>query len=145
MPTRDEVLALTDQVQALAELIFEEKEAKREAEKANRRSNRILKVAVAVLAVLVLLLGFAAARANTAADDAKDAVGQVIAQRTESRENVCQSNKGFAEAHNKLVIGIVTQAGARPIPPDLQDEVDEQLVPVPDCTPEGIEAFYEGR
>lgn len=137
MPTKDEVLALTEQVGNLATQVHGEREAK--------------KWAVRLLAIALLIVAFIAVRSQAAANDAQraaekaqDAVDQVIAQRTESRQATCGLNTVFAKAHNKLVIGIVTSAGTREIPPSLQDDVDAQLVPVPDCTPKGIRDFYEG-
>lgn len=102
-----------------------------------------ISIAIASLAVTVVT-AFVAADANNAAAKAQAAVDQVIEQRTESRKNTCENNRKFAEAHNKLVIGIVTAAGTREIPPSLNEAVKEQIVPVPDCSPEGIREFYEG-
>lgn len=76
---------------------------------------------------------------------AQEAIELILEQRAESRLNTCLREKKAAEAHNKLVIGIVTQAGAREIPLELVDEVEEQLVTVPDCSPQGIKDFYEGQ
>ena len=107
-------------------------------------------VALAAIGVAVASLGmtvvsaFIAVDANGSAEKAQTAVDEVIATRTESRKNTCLKDMKFAEAHNRLVIGIVTAAGTREIPPNLQSAVDEQLVPVPDCSPAGILAFYEG-
>lgn len=95
-------------------------------------------IAVAAVTVAVIL-GLAVS--NTASD-AKDAVHQVVAQRTESRERLCEKDKRFAEAHNRLVIAIATDAGTHPIDPDVQAAVDANTVTVPDCTPTGIAKFY---
>ncbi len=62
--------------------------------------------------------------------------------RTEARVAACVKDKKFATAHDKLVIALATAGGTRPITPDIQPKVDEQLVPVPDCSPAGIAAFY---
>jgi hypothetical protein len=79
-------------------------------------------------------------------DDRKtdEAIHQILEQRTESRKNTCEKDLKFANAHNRLVIAIATGAGTHPISPELQPKVDEQLVKVPDCSPAGVKAFYEG-
>jgi hypothetical protein len=98
---------------------------------------------------------------DDAADDreVQSTVDEIIAARTEARAVTCEKDRKFAEAHNALVardneflIVLATGAGEREIRPEDQPIVDEQiaannrnLVTVPDCSPEGIKAFYEGR
>lgn len=81
--------------------------------------------------------------AQDAADQAQEAIDLVLAQRTEARLYTCLKDKKFAEAHNKLVMALATGGGRREITAEDQPLVDEQIVPVPDCSPEGIAQFYE--
>lgn len=122
----DPVDRLTAAVAVLAAQIKAEKEAKRSARQ---------QLAVALVAIVALAV-YGWWSNNARIDD-------VIAARTESRVAACTNNQKFAEAHNKLVLGIATGAGTREIPPALQPAVDEQLVAVPDCSPQGIVDFYE--
>jgi hypothetical protein len=165
VPTKDEVLGLTEQVRRLARIQTQEREAKRDAARANTRSKRILAVAVAVLTVLVVLQGIGLALTASTASTAEAATEQLLVQRSEARLNTCIKDKRFAEAHNAFVTAdtasdnaflllLATSAGRREIAPEDQPIVDAQiaennrvrdsnLVPVPDCSPEGITAFYE--
>lgn len=105
------------------------------------------------IAVGVFLLA-----AQRTGNEAQEAVKQLTVQRTEARIQTCKKDLKFANAHNRLVerdkglvLAIATAGGQRPIPPDVQPIVDaelaqydQNLVEVPDCSPAGIKAFYEG-
>lgn len=129
MATSDEVLALTKEVTRLAREVREEKEAK-------RTSNRRLR---AVIALFVLFGGYGLWSNN-------DRIDQIIDVRTGSRAVSCVDRADIARAHNNLVLGIVTRDFTRPVPVELHEGVERQLVPVPDCTtPQAVADFYEGR
>lgn len=80
------------------------------------------------------------------------AVDGVIEQRTEARRVTCEKDHRFAEGHNNLILYF---ANLPPSPNDsrtpeqraalIEDFKAKNLVPVPDCSPEGITDFYEGR
>lgn len=115
------------------------------------RQSTVTKAALAIASACVVLVGVFVIddwRDDRAFDDRQEqlerAIDDIVATRTESRVAACENNLRFAEAHNKLVMGIATSAGTREIPPSLQAAVDEQLVPIPDCSPPGIIDFYEG-
>lgn len=82
---------------------------------------------------------------NRTANHAKESTEAIIQQRTESRVRLCEKDKRFAQAHNRLVIAIATDAGSHAIAPDVQAAVDANTVTVPDCSPAGIAAFYAGK
>lgn len=106
-----------------------------------------------------------ATKAQDAADRAQEAIDLVLAQRTEARLYTCLKDKNFAEGHNAKVISdaqrdndflvlLATDGGRRPIQAKDRAIVeaqmaennrvrDENIVPVPDCSPKGIADFYE--
>lgn len=106
--------------------------------------------------LLILLLAIAlnqlriehvANEAKAAATTAQEAINLVLAQRTEARVNTCLKDKKFADAHNGLVLYFAALGEKDPTtdPGLLADFKAKNLVPTPDCTPEGIAAFYAGQ
>lgn len=89
----------------------------------------------------------AAATAQAAAATAQDAIDQLLAQRIEARVNTCFKDKKFADAHNALVLYFAALGEKDPStdPELLADFKAKNLVPVPDCSPAGIAAFYAGQ
>lgn len=86
---------------------------------------------------------------NRAASDAKDAADQLLVQRTEARVIACEKDLKFAQGHNNLILYFANLPAS---PNDtrspeeraalIEDFKMKNLVPVPDCTPEGIKRFY---
>lgn len=113
------------------------------------------------LMVVVLAMGFflvrttqvahdakdAAVEAQAAAKKAQDAIDLVLAQRTESRLQNCLKDNRFANAHDSLVLYFAAIGEKDPTtdPGLIADFKAKNLVPVPDCTPQGIAAFYAGQ
>lgn len=129
MPTSDDVAALTVEVGRLSAAVRAEKEAK-------RTSNRRMSV---VIVLLVLLGGWGWLNNNQRID-------QIIDVRTGSRQVSCDDRQAFAEAHNFLVLGIVTRNFTRPVPADLDEGTQKQLAPVPSCaTPQEVEDYVTGK
>lgn len=119
-----------------------------------KRQRRRWRVWFGGVTLVVLVVGLiavdarsAARDANAAAEKAQTALDLVIAQRTESRLNTCLKDRKFAKAHNSLVYALAHSDPTRTATE--QAAVDEQAVPhyveVPDCSPEGIAAFYAGQ
>lgn len=126
-----------------------------------------LLIAFAALVVTLVVAGVAI-RATGAAEKAQDAADLIIEQRTESRRVACETDNSNAAAFRlkaeTTALGFEQFAalliGDRPIEGDLADSyaVFEETVIDPqrdladpggpfadrDCSPEGIEAFYEG-
>lgn len=73
-------------------------------------------------------------------------VQDIRATRDESRRFNCLKDQKFAVAHNSLVFDLVH---GEPHSAAEQAELDERAAPhyvtVPDCSPEGIAAFYAGQ
>lgn len=105
----------------------------------------IAAVALIVMAVFVSITQRQIDTIEKAAADAQEAVELVVAQRNEARETVCLKDQRFAQAHNRLVMALATGAGAHEVRPEDQAAVDANTVPVPDCSPQGIEDFYAQR
>lgn len=135
MPDAD-VEALTGQVARLAQAVQDEREAKVEANRRQKQSNRRMGTVLAV----VVALAVAGWWNNNARID------QIISVRTGSRQVSCDDRAAFAMAHDYLVFGIVTRDFTRPVPPELAEGTERQLVPIPDCsTPEKVEDAVTGK
>lgn len=138
---------------------------------AEPRPRRLTTTTAALLIAFASLLvtivtGGVAIRASNAADKAQEATDLVVVQRTEARKNTCEKDLKFALAHNKFVnddadgdlafvVTLITAGGTRTPTPETQtlaeaefEKIEKQrtenLVAVPDCSPEGIRLFYEG-
>lgn len=106
--------------------------------------NPALPLRVLIAAFGLIAVGALAVSVVFVVDDQRDD-RKLLEQRAEARVATCEKDVKFAEAHNRLVVALATADGTREIPPALQPRVDNQLVTVPDCTPEGLERFYGGR
>lgn len=162
MPTKDEVLALTDEVGKLAQAVHDEREAK-------RSSNRRMTVAIVLVLVIAVRGQFVASKAQKAADKAQDAIELVIAQREESRKNTCESDNRVLEGLRLLASTSAQSSstfaaqliGNRPIEGALAERlkafntgVVEPFTKLADpdigkfmprdCSPTGLKEFYEG-
>ncbi len=99
---------------------------------------------------LIVLIGAAflvrtsqvATEAKAAAVKAQEAVDLVVAQRAEARVTACEKDKRFAIAHNNLVNFFLSVPDNDPDPVLRKRFEDENIVPVPDCSPAGIAATY---
>lgn len=156
MPTRDEVLALTEQVGNLAEEVHGEREAKKWAV-------RILGTALAVVLVIAVRGQQTADKAQKAADKAQEAVELVIAQRDDARVAACEKDNADANRENTkldrdkdLLDDTFNNPAGRERTPEQQSAVDAYLAdqyaqydalrsPLRDCSRKGIEAFYAAQ
>lgn len=106
-----------------------------------------LKLAMWSCAVIAAASLVIAVAATFIASDANSNADTLRTQRTEARVVSCEKDKKFAEAHNALVNFFLSipEDPADPSPPGLRDRFrDENIVPVPDCSAEGIAMFYAG-
>lgn len=130
-----------------------------------RRSNeqRVLWLAIAGgTAVLAGVIGIAIGLAGVnTAGDARDTLAEFLAERTESRAVSCQAENNTAERLNALnaTVGTIVQSVNTPNPdrsPEQQavidhfiaqalDELEHALVPLRDCSPEGIADYFENN
>lgn len=107
-------------------------------------------------AIFVALLGvLVGARGWVVAQDAQDAIDTANEVRATARISSCDQSVDFATAHNDLVRrnqALLQQVAAGSTRPETAAFVAEQvaafeanIVPVRDCSPEGIEAFSTGE
>lgn len=119
-------------------------------------------ISVAFDVLLSCGLFYAFHTTDSAQHKAQNAIEQVIIQRTEARKVQCDNdNRLFITSHNKLVDSVeaAAQVAVSPPPgivltPEQQAQADKFVrdyiatieiarVPLRDCTPQGIEAYYK--
>jgi hypothetical protein len=137
----DPIEALRGEITTLTDTIRAEKQAKRWA----------LRVVSAVLVLLMVVVGYLWHQ-NT----------QIIQARTAGRVAACEADRNFATNHDKLVQGVqalvmtvfhVVTAQAKPeVKADaealisrLNTPFDGNIVPIRECDPASIAAFYKGK
>lgn len=138
----------------------------------NLRTIRRIGVGMLVLVIFLLAVFYGATTSQNNKLEKQNGrlemtVANIVSTRTESRIQNCIKDKKFAEGHNKFVnddadgdraflLTLATSGGRQEIRPQDQPIVDqeiakiekqrtENLVPVPDCSPQGIEDFYAAQ
>jgi hypothetical protein len=114
---------------------------------------------LASVAFVVVIGGLFAWNSLAADAHLQRTVDDIVAARTEGRLTTCQSDQRFELAHNRLVtanevfVTTILRDSAATKPPDERPailayaaartgEFEVTKVPVRDCSPAGIEAFY---
>jgi hypothetical protein len=157
--TGDDIRGLREDTQGLAHSI-DEFATKKELD--HERDNRRWAMLVAALIAVIFLGGGLYVRG--VADDARAAVKDVVANRTESRIAVCENDNHFIENHNKLVdanlqavnVLVSSATAGRVETPEQQARIDKFVadtdalfdaarVPMRDCSPAAIELFYKSK
>lgn len=152
---------LASQVQDAAEKVTANRrafEARVKAENAKTkwwRRAAVLGLATSIFAVFLVI------RANDAAEKANDAIEEIVATRTEARAATCEAANANAARINalndrtfQLLEDAVAAPRETPRTPEEQAATDAFLeqqrqafeaikVELRDCSPEGIEAFYD--
>lgn len=123
----------------------------RKAEEHRTKWWRFLTVVAAVAGPVGLVVGVVGVTVGSKAQSAIDASNEV---RNTARVSSCEQAVDFAQAHNELVArsqDLLLAVAAGSTNPETQSFVAEQvalyeenIVPVRDCSPDGLTAFAEG-
>lgn len=119
---------------------------------------RAMRIITALFVVFIFTMGGLVwavySDATSRSDQLQSAIDEMNAVRATARVSTCEGLATFQLAHNDLVRrnqDLLRTVAAQSTRPETQAFVDEQvalyeanIVPVRDCSPEGIEAFSNG-